>query len=247
MQKGFFKMTLKYISQNDKYCNKSVNDNLDFSIKKPILSPSLLSVDFSKIGTTLKTLEQCGIKYIHLDVMDGIFVPNISFGQPLIKSIRKSSDMIFDTHLMITSPERYVEGFREAGSDIITIHLESSFKIRETLQQIRKLGAKAGLSIKPNTSPEAVIPYLEFCDMILVMTVEPGFGGQKLIPKTIDSIRKIKEIVDNSEYDIDIQADGGIDFTNIDNVISAGANIIVAGSSVLGQSDIPSAIKKLGF
>lgn len=212
-----------------------------------ILSPSLLSVDFSKIGDTLKILENCNVKYIHLDVMDGVFVPNISFGQPLIKSIRKNTDMVFDTHLMITSPERYVESFVSAGSDIITIHFESTFDVKGTLQKIRSLGAKAGLSIKPNTSPEAVLPYLEYCDMILIMTVEPGFGGQKLIPKTIQSIKRIKEIVDESGLDIAIQADGGIDSTNIDVVKSAGANIIVAGSSVLGKADIPLAIKELGF
>jgi ribulose-phosphate 3-epimerase len=148
---------------------------------------------------------------------------------------------------MITSPERYVESFVSAGSDIITIHFESTFDVKGTLQKIRSLGAKAGLSIKPNTSPEAVLPYLEYCDMILIMTVEPGFGGQKLIPKTIHSIKRIKDIVDESGLDIAIQADGGIDSTNIDVVKSAGANIIVAGSSVLGKADIPLAIIELGF
>ena len=221
--------------------------NFNAENKETILSPSLLSVDFSRIGETLKLLEECNVKYIHLDVMDGIFVPNISFGQPLIKSIRKKSNLVFDTHLMITSPERYVEEFVSAGSDIVTIHLESTFKVKETLMLIRSLGAKAGLSIKPNTSPEAVIPYLEYCDMILVMTVEPGFGGQKLIPKTIESIKKIKAIVQSSGYDIDIQADGGIDSTNVNEVKSAGANIIVAGSSVLGKPNISDAIKELGF
>lgn len=215
--------------------------------KEIILSPSLLSVDFANVGETLTILEECNVKYIHLDVMDGIFVPNISFGQPLIKSIRKKSKLVFDTHLMITSPERYVEEFVNAGSDIVTIHFESTFKVKDTLMKIRSLGAKAGLSIKPNTSPEAVIPFLEYCDMILVMTVEPGFGGQKLIPKTIESIKQIKEIVDESGYDIDIQADGGIDSTNVDLVKMAGANVIVAGSSVLGKSNIPNAIVELGF
>lgn len=215
--------------------------------KEIILSPSLLSVDFANVGETLKILEECNVKYIHLDVMDGIFVPNISFGQPLIKSIRKKSKLVFDTHLMITSPERYVEEFVNVGSDIVTIHFESTFKVKETLMKIRSLGAKAGLSIKPNTSPEAVIPFLEYCDMILVMTVEPGFGGQKLIPKTVESIKRIKEIVDESGYDIDIQADGGIDSTNVDLVKMAGANVIVAGSSVLGKPNIPNAIVELGF
>ncbi len=215
--------------------------------KRMILSPSLLSVDFSKIGETLKIVEDCGVEFIHLDVMDGIFVPNISFGQPLIKSIRKKSNLVFDTHLMITSPERYVESFVLAGSDIVTIHLESTFKVKETLKMIRELGAKAGLSIKPNTSPEAIVPYLEYCDMILVMTVEPGFGGQKLIPKTVESIKRVKEIILDSGFDIDIQADGGIDSTNVEIVKEAGANIIVAGSSVLGKADIPSAILELGF
>ncbi len=216
-------------------------------MKKNILSPSLLAVDFSKIGATLQILEQNDVEYIHLDVMDGIFVPNISFGQPLIKSLRNKTKLIFDTHLMITDPERYIESFYKAGSDIITIHIESTFFVKETLMKIRSYGIKAGLSIKPNTKPEAVIPYLEYCDMILVMTVEPGFGGQKLIPETLENIKKIKEIVDASGFNIDIEADGGIDSSNIESVKNAGANIIVAGSSVLGKSDISSAIKALGF
>ena len=215
--------------------------------RKKILSPSLLSVNFSEIGKTLDILEKNNVEYIHLDVMDGIFVPNISFGQPLIKSIRKRSKMVFDTHLMITTPERYIESFVEAGSDIITIHFESTFNVKDTLLKIRSLGAKAGLSIKPNTSPSAVIPYLEYCDMILVMTVEPGFGGQKLIPKTIESIKEIKRLIDNSGFDIDLQADGGIDSSNVSQVLEAGANVIVAGSSVLGKDDIPMAISALGF
>ncbi len=216
-------------------------------MRKKILSPSLLSVDFSEIKKGLVTLEECGVEYIHLDVMDGIFVPNISFGQPLIKSIRKASSLVFDTHLMITAPERYIDTFASAGSDIITIHLESTFCVAETLQRIRALGKKAGLSIKPNTSPDAIIPYLDYCDMILVMTVEPGFGGQKLIPKTIESIKRVKEIIDAKGLEIDIQADGGIDASNVKTVLDAGANIIVAGSSVFGKSDIPMAISDLGF
>ncbi len=214
---------------------------------KKILSPSLLSVDFSKIGDSLDILEKCNVSYIHLDVMDGIFVPNISFGQPLIKSLRKKTNLVFDTHLMITTPERYIESFVAAGSDIITIHFESTFNVKDTLLKIRSLGAKAGLSIKPNTSPDAVIPYLEYCDMILVMTVEPGFGGQKLIPKTIENIKRIKYLVEESGYKIDIEADGGIDSSNVNTVIAAGANVIVAGSSVLGKSNIPEAILNLGF
>ncbi|MBE6647919.1 MAG: ribulose-phosphate 3-epimerase [Ruminococcaceae bacterium] len=216
-------------------------------MKKNILSPSLLAVDFSKIGDTLQTLERNNVEYIHLDVMDGIFVPNISFGQPLIKSLRNKTNLIFDTHLMIKDPERYIESFIKAGSDIITIHIESTFFVKDVLQKIRSCGAKAGLSIKPNTKPESVVPYLEYCDMILVMTVEPGFGGQKLIPETLDNIKKIKEIADSSGYNIDIEADGGIDSSNIELVKESGANIIVAGSSVLGKSDITAAIKALGF
>ena len=221
--------------------------NMKTHSDKKILSPSLLSVDFSKIGDTLDILEKCNVKYIHLDVMDGIFVPNISFGQPLIKSLRKKTNFVFDTHLMITSPERYIESFVNAGSNIITIHFESTFNVKDTLLKIRSLGAKAGLSIKPNTSPDAVIPYLEYCDMILVMTVEPGFGGQKLIPKTIENIKRIKQLVEESGYQIDIEADGGIDSSNVNEVLDAGANIIVAGSSVLGKSNISEAILNLGF
>ena len=210
---------------------------------KFILSPSLLACDFGRITENIRILEKENVKYIHLDVMDGIFVPNISFGQPLIKSLRSQTSLVFDTHLMITAPERYIGSFAQAGADIITIHFESTFDPASALKMIKSYGKKAALAIKPNTSPEAVRSLIEYCDMILVMTVEPGFGGQKLIPKTLDSIAAVKRIADECGAKIDIQADGGIDPSNVKAVVDAGANVIVAGSSVLGKPDVAAAVR----
>ena len=212
------------------------------SNKKFILAPSLLACDFSRIGEQLKILEDCGVEYIHLDVMDGMFVPNISFGQPLIKSIRKKSSLIFDTHLMIKDPLRYIDTFVEAGADIITVHVESADNIKETLEYIRKKGVKASVSIKPKTSPEEIRDLLPLCDMVLCMTVEPGFGGQKLIHETLDNIRAVKKMRKEAGLDFLIEADGGIGSENVGLVLEAGAEVIVAGSSVMGKPDIAEAV-----
>ena len=215
------------------------------SNKKFILSPSLLACDFSKTGEQLGVLEQNGVEYIHLDVMDGVFVPNISFGQPLIKSIRKKSGLIFDTHLMITDPKRYIDSFAAAGSDIITVHVESADNIKETLEYIKQKGVKASVSIKPKTNPETIKDLLPLCDMVLCMTVEPGFGGQKLIPETLDNIRAVKKMREETGTDFLIEADGGIDSLNVGSVLEAGAEVIVAGSSVMGKPDIAEAIRQI--
>jgi len=206
-----------------------------------VISPSVLAADFSKLGKEAKKVELAGAQYLHLDVMDGIFVPNISFGAPVITSLRKTTSMIFDVHLMITNPARYIDDFLRAGADIISIHYESCPDPWSVIKQIKASEARAAISINPSTPAEVVFPMLEELDMVLVMTVEPGFGGQKMIPETIEKIRAIRTYANEHGIDIDIEADGGITPDNVGQVISAGANIIVAGSAIF-KSDKPSAV-----
>ena len=197
-----------------------------------IVSPSVLAADFSRLGEELAKVEKAGAQYIHLDVMDGIFVPNISFGPPLIESLRKCSSMVFDVHLMITDPIRYVDTFRAAGADLITFHYESCSDPAAVIAAIRASGAKASMSIKPATPPEVVYPFLDDLDMVLVMTVEPGFGGQKLIPETVEKVRAIRSYALDHGKDIDIQVDGGVTGENLTMLTEAGANVVVAGSAI---------------
>ncbi|MBE6642357.1 MAG: ribulose-phosphate 3-epimerase [Ruminococcaceae bacterium] len=205
------------------------------------ISPSILSADFSKLGLDVDRAEKGGAEYLHIDVMDGVFVPNISLGAPIQKSIRKQSKMVFDTHLMIIDPIRYVDDFAKAGSDIITIHLESCDNVAETLEKIRSYGIKAGLSIKPKTPVTALKPFIGMFDMLLIMSVEPGFGGQSFIPESLDKIRESRALLP----ELDIEVDGGINADNINEVVKAGANVIVAGSAVFGKEDVASAIALL--
>ncbi|MBQ8302973.1 MAG: ribulose-phosphate 3-epimerase [Clostridia bacterium] len=209
------------------------------------ISPSVLAADLSNLAAEVADIRSAGADMVHLDVMDGNFVTNISFGLPVIESLRKRSDMIFDVHLMIDKPERYAERFIEAGADILTFHLEACSDPKALLEQIRDLGVMAGISIKPNTSAEEVYPYLDCCDMVLVMTVEPGYGGQKLIPETLEKVRKIKAECQKRGIDIEIQVDGGINPDNAKNAIDAGASILVAGSSVFKSDDRKAAIDAL--
>ena len=197
-----------------------------------ILAPSMLSADFKELGKEIKTIEENGAKYLHFDVMDGIFVPSISFGMPVLKSIRPGTNLVCDVHLMITEPIRYVEEFAKAGADLITIHLEACEDVDATIAKIKACGCKVGVSIKPNTPVSALQPYLEKVDMILIMSVEPGFGGQKFIPSSLEKISETKTMIDASGLNIDIQVDGGIYTHNVEEVLKAGANIIVAGSAV---------------
>ena len=197
-----------------------------------ILSPSILSADFTILGQQIEEADRAGAQYIHIDVMDGMFVPSISYGMPVIKSIRKATDKCFDVHIMIKDPIRYIEDFAEVGADIITFHLEAASDVAAVIDKIHACGKKAGLSIKPGTSVEELVPYLEMADMILVMTVEPGFGGQSFIPESIDRVKAVRKMLNDRGLTTDLEVDGGITIQNVRNILDAGANVIVSGSAV---------------
>ena len=210
------------------------------------ISPSALACDLTRMGEELCEISKAGADMIHLDVMDGVFVPNSSFGLAVLESLRKKSDMFFDVHLMITKPEKYIERYiTECGADLVTFHLEATDVPDECLATIAKYGKKAAVSIKPKTPVEAVYPYLDRCDMVLIMTVEPGFGGQSFMPDMLDKVKALRTEIERRGLNVDIQVDGGINAETSKLAVSAGANVLVAGSAVFKASDRKAAIEAL--
>ena len=199
-----------------------------------ILAPSVLAADFADLRKEIKAVEEAGVTYLHFDVMDGLFVPSISFGMPVLESVKKITDLKLDVHLMIQNPERYVEEFIRLGADIITFHVEACSKIDETIRLIHQSDCKVGLAISPNTPYEVLKPYLEKIDLALIMTVEPGFGGQFYLPSSTEKITQVRRAIEEIGKDILLEVDGGISSKNVDVVVKAGANMIVAGSAVFG-------------
>jgi len=209
------------------------------------ISPSILAADFAKLGSEIKSIK--GADYVHFDVMDGVFVPNISFGFPVLESVRKITDKTLDVHLMIESPSRYVARFAEAGGGIITFHVEAetSENIQTAIDGLHKLGKKAGLSVKPDTPADAILPYIDKLDLVLVMTVEPGYGGQKFMSAMLPKISEIRDVIDSRGLDCELEVDGGINPETAKLCIDAGANVLVAGSDVFNATDRAASIEEL--
>ena len=197
-----------------------------------VLSPSILSADFANLGEGVERAAKAGAEYIHIDVMDGAFVPNISFGMPVIKAIRPLTDKVFDVHLMFEEPVRYIQEFVDAGADMITVHVEACKHLHRTVQAIKSYGIKAGVVLNPATSLSTIEEILPEVDMVLLMSVNPGFGGQKYIETTTDKIRRLRQMINDRNLNVDIEVDGGVTLDNVDMLIEAGANILVAGSAV---------------
>ncbi len=216
-------------------------------MKKIQISPSILSADFSQLGSEIKKLEQGGADLIHVDVMDGHFVPNLTIGPPVIKNLRKYTNLPFDVHLMISPVHKYIENYAEAGADIITIHPEATENLKESINLIKRLGKKVGVSLNPKTEIKTLIDEIDSVDLVLVMSVNPGFGGQKFMPEVLDKIKELKKIKEENQYHFDIEVDGGINFSNSKIVLEAGANILVSGTTVFKENDgnIKANIEKL--
>lgn len=201
------------------------------------LSPSLLSADFTNLKSDIEILDKSGVKYLHLDVMDGMFVPNISFGPMIIKQLRPLTNMVFDVHLMIEDPDRYVQSFKDAGADILTVHYEACKHLHRTISYIKSLGMNAGVSLNPATNIDVLDYVLEDLDLVLVMSVNPGFGGQSFIPSALDKIKNLKEKIKERNLNVIVEVDGGVKTTNVKDVVEAGADLIVSGSDVFADKE----------
>ena len=206
-------------------------------MKKIQISPSILSADFSQLGAEIKRLEEGGADMIHVDVMDGHFVPNLTIGPPVIKALRKQCSIKFDVHLMISPVHKYIEAYSDAGADIITIHPEATDNLEESILKIKSLNKKVGVSLNPESKIDLIIDYLEKIDLVLIMSVNPGFGGQKFMPEVLEKIRKLKKIQSENHLNFDIEIDGGINFDNCQLAIEAGANILVSGTTVFKSNN----------
>ena len=209
------------------------------------LAPSILSADFARLLEDVKKVEKAGCEYLHIDVMDGHFVPNITLGPNVVKSLRKDVDMVFDAHLMIENPDQYIKEFVDAGCDIIVVHQEACRHLHRTIQNITSYGIKAGVALNPATPIETIKYVLQDVDMVLLMSVNPGFGGQSYIPVVTEKIKELKALIDEMNLDIDIEVDGGVKPSNIAEVVNAGANVIVAGSAIFNAGNIDEAVKSL--
>ncbi len=209
------------------------------------IAPSILSADFTRLAEAIEDVRSGGATVLHVDVMDGHFVPNITIGLPVVKSIRKATDMTIDTHLMISEPGRYAVEFVKAGADMVSVHIEADPHLQRTLTAIREAGGKAGVAINPATPIEFLSEVLPYCDFILLMSVNPGFGGQKFIPTMLDKLRRLRAMIEARGLDVRIEIDGGVDAENIGDVADAGAEIIVAGSAVFGTGNATEAVKGL--
>jgi len=206
-------------------------------MKKIQISPSILSADFSQLGNEIKRLEEGGADMIHVDVMDGHFVPNLTIGPPVIKALKKQCSIKFDVHLMISPVHKYIEAYSDAGADIITIHPEATDNLEESILKIKSLNKKVGVSLNPESKLDLIINYLEKIDLVLIMSVNPGFGGQKFMPEVLDKIKKLKDIKSKNNMNFDIEIDGGINFDNCQSAIEAGANILVSGTTVFKSNN----------